>query len=255
MLELSLFSGVGGGIWATKYMLGWRCVGYVERNKFCQSVLRARIDDGSFDRAPIYGEIQSFISDGYAEAYSGMVDILTGSPPCQPFSDAGKRLGAADARNCWPYAWEAVRVIRPRFAFFENVPGLVSSGYFPTILGNLAQVGYDVRWGVFSASSLGAPHYRERLFMVAYANDKGLRKAEPQASAEGADRANAPQRSQDSERVQSSVPLPIWDGPDARVWGVANGLADRRNRFAAIGNGLCAPVVARAWRVLTGGLI
>lgn len=255
MLELSLFSGVGGGIWATKYMLGWRCVGYVERNKFCQSVLEARISDGSFDSAPIFGDIQAFIGEGYARAYSGMVDIVTGSPPCQPFSYAGKRLGAADGRNCWPETWEAVRIIRPRFAFMENVPGLLSSGYFKEILGNFSEIGYDVRWGVFSASGLGAPHQRSRLFLVAYSKYARLEEGISGSWVVGLVGEKKEQRIQDTERNSPSVRVSLWDGPDARVWGMVNGVADRRDRFTAIGNGLCSPVVAQAWRVLSEGII
>lgn len=88
--ELSLFTGGGGGVWAAK-MLGHRVVGYVEWDKNAQQVIQARIQDGSFDDAPIFSDIRTFISDGYADAYCGHVDVVSGGFPCQPFSVAGRQ--------------------------------------------------------------------------------------------------------------------------------------------------------------------
>jgi len=168
MRELSLFSGAGGGLLATKHLLGLETVGYVENNEYCQKVLRARIADGYLDAAPIFGDIRAFIRDGYAEAYSGLVDVVSGGFPCAPFSCAGKRAGEDDARNMWPATIDTIRIIRPRFCFLENVPGLLSSGYFGRILGDLAESGYNARWRVLSAAEVGAPHLRKRLWIVAY---------------------------------------------------------------------------------------
>ena len=84
MWELSLFSGAGGGLLASK-LLEWRTVGYVEFNEYCQRVIAARIADGHLDPAPIFGDIRAFIADGYAASYSGMVDVVSGGFPCQPF--------------------------------------------------------------------------------------------------------------------------------------------------------------------------
>ena len=166
MRELSLFSGAGGGLLGTM-LLGWRPVGYVEWDDYCQRVLRARIDDGYLPDAPIFGDIRAFISDGYAASYTGMVDVITAGFPCQPFSTAGKRAGADDPRNMWPATIDVIRVVRPRYCLLENVPGLLSSGYFGTILGDLVESGYDARWRVLSAAEVGAPHKRDRLWIVA----------------------------------------------------------------------------------------
>ena len=168
MRYLSLFSGVGGGDLAFQHLLGWHCVGYVEWDAYCQKVIAQRIEDGIFDRAPIYGDVHTFISDGYAGAYTNMVDVVYGSPPCQPFSVAGKRAGAADKRNLWPATLECTRTIRPRHFYMENVSGLISSGYFGTILGDLAESGYCVRWKILSAAEVGAPHKRDRLWLSAH---------------------------------------------------------------------------------------
>lgn len=165
MRELSLFSGAGGGLLGT-HLLGWRPVGYVEWDDYCQRVLRARIDDGYLPDAPIFGDIRAFVHDGYAASYTGLVDVVTGGFPCQPFSTAGKRAGADDPRNMWPATIDVIRVVRPRWCLLENVPGLLSSGYFGTVIGDLAASGYDARWRVLSAAELGAPHKRDRLWIL-----------------------------------------------------------------------------------------
>lgn len=166
MNELALFAGAGGGLLGTK-LLGWRAVGYVEVDDYCQRILAARICDGFLDDAPIFGDIRAFISDGYADAYSGLVDVVTGGFPCQPFSVAGKQRGADDARNLWPETIDTIRRVRPRFALLENVPGLLAHPYFGTILGELAESGYHARWDCIPAAALGAPHIRDRLWIVA----------------------------------------------------------------------------------------
>jgi DNA (cytosine-5)-methyltransferase 1 len=170
MRELSLFSGAGGGLLGT-HLLGWRPVGYVEIDDYCQRVIAARIRDGILPAAPIFGDVKAFNCDGYAAAYSGLVDVVTGGFPCQPFSLAGKRQGAADERNGWPATIECLRVVRPEWALLENVPGLLTSGYFGTILGDLAESGFDCRWRILSAAEVGAPHRRDRLWIVAHNDD------------------------------------------------------------------------------------
>ena len=95
------------------------------------------------------------------------VDVITGGYPCQPFSHAGNRKGKNDERHLWPYVRDAIRTIRPRFAVLENVRGHVSLG-FADVLADLATIGFDAEWGTFRASDVGAPHRRERLFIIAY---------------------------------------------------------------------------------------
>lgn len=165
MNELALFAGVGGGLLATKWLLGWRTVCYVEWDEYCIKVLKARIRDGILDDAPIWDDARSF--DG--RPWAGLVDVVTAGFPCQPFSQAGKRRGEDDPRNMWPDTIRIIREVRPRFAFLENVPGLLSSGYYGTILSELAESGYDARWRVLSAAELGAPHKRDRVWIVAHA--------------------------------------------------------------------------------------
>lgn len=94
------------------------------------------------------------------------VDVLTAGYPCQPFSHAGRRKGTEDDRHIWPHIADAVRVLRPGRVVLENVAGHLSLG-FGDVLGDLAALGYDTRWCCVRASDAGAPHRRERVFVVA----------------------------------------------------------------------------------------
>jgi DNA (cytosine-5)-methyltransferase 1 len=93
-------------------------------------------------------------------------DIVTAGYPCQPFSYAGRRKGTSDARHLWPHIAECVRVLRPRWVLLENVPGHLSLGAC-TVVGDLAAMGYDTRWGVVSAAEAGLCHRRDRWWCIA----------------------------------------------------------------------------------------
>lgn len=175
MNYLSLFSGTCGGDLGFQHFLDWSCIGYVEWEDYCQRVINQRIEDGLIDEAPIYGDIQTFISEGYAKSYKGMADVITAGFPCQPFSAAGKRRGADDPRNMWPATLRTIEIVRPRYAFLENVWGLLSSGYFQVILRGLHEIGYNAKWTVLSAANCGARHKRERIWVMAYPNGKRSR--------------------------------------------------------------------------------
>lgn len=94
------------------------------------------------------------------------VDIVTAGYPCQPFSHAGRRLGEDDPRHLWPAIAHALRHLRPRYVVLENVAAHLGLG-FDTVLGDLADQGFDAEWGVLRASDVGAPHQRARLWVVA----------------------------------------------------------------------------------------
>lgn len=180
MNELSLFTGAGGGLLGT-HLLGWRPIGYVEWNDYCQRVIAQRIADGILPAAPIFTDVREFVQSGAATEYRGFADVVTGGFPCQPFSVAGKRAGADDPRNMWPATIATIRAVRPGFAFLENVPGLVTSGYFGTILADLAQSGYDARWRILSAAEVGAPHKRDRLWILAADSSRTQRRPPSQS--------------------------------------------------------------------------
>lgn len=98
------------------------------------------------------------------------VDIITAGYPCQPFSVAGQRKGQEDERHLWPLVLAAIRVLRPRFAVFENVPGHIGLG-LDTVLSDLAEIGWDAQWETIRAAEIGAPHHRERLFILAHPSE------------------------------------------------------------------------------------
>ena len=283
--ELSLFSGAGGGSLGTKYFLGWRTVGYVEWNDYCQRVIKARIADGLLDDAPLWDDVKTF--DG--TPWRGLVDVITAGFPCQPFSVAGKQQAADDLRNGWPDTIRIIREVQPAFCLLENVPGLLaeSHGYFGTILKDLAQSGYDARWRVLSAAEVGAPHKRDRVWVVAVRNghvphpqsmgwgngnathERATNRAGNSLGDGGAVLADAtsPRRRQ-PRRPSKAVLEPgkkqrstgcsgstraQWPAEPA-VGRVAHGVADRVDRIKALGNGQVPQVAATAWRLLTADL-
>lgn len=94
------------------------------------------------------------------------IDILTAGYPCQPFSNAGLRKGANDPRHIWPSIKQIIRILRPSIVLLENVRGHLTLG-FKEVLQDLTEIGYDARWQIVRASDAGAPHRRERLFVLA----------------------------------------------------------------------------------------
>ena len=176
MWELSLFSGAGGGLLASKHLLGWSTVGYVEISEYCQKVIAQRIKDGWLDEAPIFSDIREFNNSGYADSYQGLVDIVSGGFPCQDISCAGKGAGIEGSRSgLWSEMASVIRAVQPSYVFVENSPMLTSRGG-TRVLGDLAEMGFDAKWGIISAADVGAPHLRKRIWIVA--NSKGRKSGE-----------------------------------------------------------------------------
>jgi DNA (cytosine-5)-methyltransferase 1 len=120
------------------------------------------------------------------------VDVIAGGYPCQPFSNAGKRKGKEDPRHLWPYVFDAIRELRPRYALMENVRGHLTLG-FGDVLADLASCGYSAEWQIIPASSVGAPHRRDRLFFVAYPDGERSHRTEIYADETGkSSLSNAP---------------------------------------------------------------
>ena len=163
--HLSLFSGYEGfGLGLRLAGLPIRTVGYLEIDDYCQRVLQVRMADGVLDHAPIIRDITACDFRPMA----GLVDIITAGFPCQPHSVAGLRAGAHDGRNLWPYTLRAISDVGPRFVVLENVPGILANGYGGTVVGQLAEIGYDCRWAIVSAAEVGAPHRRARWWCLAH---------------------------------------------------------------------------------------
>lgn len=166
--ELALFAGAGGGILGG-HLLGWRTVCAVERDAYAAQVLVSRQNDGSLEPFPIWSDVSSF--DG--RPWSGLVDVVSGGFPCQDISVAGKGAGITGKRSgLWSHMARIVGEVRPRFVYVENSPALITRG-LGIVLGDLAALGYDCRWTVLGAADVGAPHQRDRLWILA-ANADGL---------------------------------------------------------------------------------
>lgn len=127
------------------------------------------------------------------------IDILTAGYPCQPFSQAGHRKGTNDERHLWPHVLNAIKYLRPRIAFFENVRGHLTLG-LTEVLEDLASIGWDAQWTTLRASDVGAPHHRERLFILAYPDSE-----RPQAG--GLTRRPAPQITWDNDMLDTLAGL------------------------------------------------
>ena len=167
---LALCAGVGGLELGLHLALGdsYRCAVAVEGEAHAAAILVARMEDGTLDPAPVWNDVATF--DG--RPWRGVVDIVSGGYPCQPFSFAGKRAGTDDPRHLWPHIERILREVKPGLAFFENVPGHLSLG-FDEVCESLSGLGYRIAAGVFSAAEVGAPHRRERLFILAHLDDDG----------------------------------------------------------------------------------
>jgi len=158
MKVLSLFSGGGLGDYGLE-LAGMEIVGQVEIDEYCQKILKLR-----WPNVPKWKDIREFNWQGAG------VDLISGGFPCQPFSVAGKREGAKDERDLWHQMFRVICEVRPKWVLAENVPGLlsISSGRkFGEVLGDLASVGYCVEWDCIPASAVGAPHRRDRVWIVA----------------------------------------------------------------------------------------
>ena len=154
----SLFSGIGGldlGLERAGMQVIWQS----EIDPYACKVLNKH-----WPKVPNHGNIKEINWGDVVRP-----DVICGGYPCQPFSTAGKRQGENDERHLWPWVRDAISALRPRYAILENVRGHLSMGG-TTVIGQLAEIGYDAEWRVVSAASVGANHRRDRIIVVAYPN-------------------------------------------------------------------------------------
>ena len=178
---LDLFAGIGGFSYAGEKLVGgYETVAFCEYDEHAQKVLRKHWPD-----TEIIGDIRELAND--ADRFRGMVDIITGGYPCQPFSTAGKRRGDKDDRHLWPEMLRVIKAVRPRWVIGENVAGHISMG-LDTVLSDLEAAGYASRCYVIPAVAADAPHRRDRCWIVGHAIGSGQR---------GDDRRGARQKSAD----------------------------------------------------------
>lgn len=251
--ELALFAGAGGGILGGT-LLGWRCICAVEYNAYARSVLLARQNDGTFPPFPVWDDVRTF--DG--RPWRGLVDVVSGGFPCQDISVAGKGAGIEGERSgLWSEMARIIREVRPRYAFMENSPMLTSRG-LGRVLGDLAEMGFDAEWGVISANNTGAPHLRERIWIVAHAR-RFLREAgmEQNYRREGCSRRQEAEEWGKNRKQSRMGTAPLngvhpWRPSQPGVRGMAHGVAHSSHRIVALGNGQVPIVAATAWQILSG---
>lgn len=195
----SLFSGIGGIDLGLERTGGFRTAWFAETDPYASAVLKRHWPD-----VPNLGDVRT-IKGG-----APSVDVLAGGFPCQPVSLAGKRLGEFDPRWLWPEFARLVGDLRPRIVLVENVPGLASLG-LREVAEDLSSLGYDAEWDVVSASAVGAPHIRERLFLVAY--PRRARRRQDAGGAHG-------DEGQDAWRAAEEDHVPASDGQGRGARGV-----------------------------------
>lgn len=180
---LDLFSGIGGFSLGLERTGGFETVAFCEIEDFPRKVLAKHWPD-----VPCYRDVRELTAERLA-ADGIAVDVITGGFPCQDVSSAGKRAGIGDGTRSGLYS-EVIRLasdIRPKFIILENVAGLLSGpserrgGWFGRVLGDLAECGYDAEWENIPAAAMGAPHRRERVWVVSYPNSNRLQKNTNQA--------------------------------------------------------------------------
>jgi DNA (cytosine-5)-methyltransferase 1 len=220
MNVLSLFSGIGGLDLGLE-RAGMTVVGQVEIDPWCRKVLAKH-----WPEVPRHDDVRTA-----AEWWGGRPapDLVCGGFPCQPFSKMGKqRAGVADSRWMWPAFADVITALRPNYVFVENVPTLVRDGRaFGWLLGDLHQLGFDAEWSVVSACSLGAPHSRDRLFLVAHASSVRRRRV----------RWLGPSRRG-------------WWPPEPDVGRVAHGIPNRVDRLRGLGNAVVPQVAEHIGRLI-----
>ncbi|HEX5994088.1 MAG TPA: DNA cytosine methyltransferase [Jiangellales bacterium] len=187
MNVLSLFAGIGGLDLGLE-RAGMTVVGQVEIDPFCQRVLAKH-----WPEVPRHDDVRTAVAWWLGRTRPAL-DVVAGGFPCQPVSVAGKRRAQDDERWLWPAAWAVIRDLRPRYAILENVPGLLARG-MGDVLGDLAAIGYDAEWDCVPAAAVGAPHRRDRVFIVAYPDGESVRvRAGEATGAAGGDEGPPPER-------------------------------------------------------------
>ena len=260
--HLSLCSGYEGiGLGLRRVLPDMREIAYVEREGFPVANLVAKMEAGELDAAPVFTDVKTF---PYRK-FRGLVDILSGGFPCQPFSAVGKRKGVEDPRHLFPYIRDGIAECRPRLVFLENVEGIISSktaegeSVLQYVLRELEGLGYTATAGVFSAAEVGAPHQRKRVFILGMAdsNSKGLEGLRERNNSKGWESSTRHLRSGDQVwPARPNAPQYGWEEPrvELRLGRTANGSSRRVDRLRLLGNGVVPAVAAKAFVTLINQL-
>jgi len=231
MRVLDLFSGIGGFSLGLRMAGGFETVQFCEIDPYCQKVLAK-----NFPGVPIHDDIRSF------RPAPGSADLICGGFPCQDISSIGKNAGIDGERSgLWRELHRVISNVRPRYCIVENVAALLSRG-LGRVLGDLAEIRYDAEWHCIPASHIGAPHRRDRVWIVAYPAIQGLERCD--------------------ERPKSRL-LPLYqlsplhakaDFPHqlsaSAIHGSGHGIPHRVDRLRGLGNAVVPQVVAEIGKAI-----
>lgn len=240
--HLDLFSGFGGFALAAKWC-GLKTIAFSEIDAYASKIL-AR----NFPGVPNLGDIRT----ANWALFRARVDLVTGGFPCQPFSVAGKRRGAADDRHLWPAMLRVIGCVRPAWVLAENVPGIIGM-VLDEVCADLESIGFWVQPIVVPACAVDAPHRRERVWIVANSNGSGLEEREEKPARKEFlaierrcetvpdSRCRGGEWERNSERgEQESVG---WE-PEPGVGRMADGVPNRVDRLRGLGNSIVPQVAA-----------
>jgi len=166
MNHLDLFSGIGGFSLGLE-KVGFKTIAFCEREEYCRMLLQKH-----WKGVKIYNDIKKLEAKDIKEP----VDILTGGFPCQPYSVAGKQKGTNDDRYLWPEMFRVIKEVKPTFIIAENVRGLINiqdGMVFETVCSDLESKGFEIQTFIIPAAGVGAPHKRERVWIVGYSKYNG----------------------------------------------------------------------------------
>lgn len=226
---LDLFSGIGGFSLGLE-RAGMTTAAFCEIDPFCRDVLNRH-----WPNTPIYNDIKQLNSRRLDHDHIPPIDLICGGYPCQPFSIAGNQRGEHDPRHLWPEMYRLIREVRPRWVVCENVLGHVELG-LDAVLDDLDDAGYTATPFVVPACAIGAPHRRDRLWIVAHATGLGLQ------------RAMGPKGRQSVEELS---PTPVrWDLPTPFTLGSDDGVPDRMERTRALGNAVVPHIPEQIGRAI-----
>jgi len=231
---LSLFAGIGG-LELGLERAGMTTVGQVEIDPYCRRVLAKH-----WPEVPRHDDVRTAVEWWRSESRPP-VHVVVGGFPCQPTSAAGKRLAQADPRWLWPAMLDVIRGIQPSWVVGENVPGLRTRG-LAIVESDITHAGYRVRSGYVSACAMGAPHPRNRLFILAHAESEG--RCPWRTVNRGAESAASQHTPRGRSRGRD------WWAAEPRVGRVAYGVPCGVDRRRALGNAVVPQVAEHIGRLI-----
>jgi DNA (cytosine-5)-methyltransferase 1 len=179
------YEGIGQGL--RRVLPTLREIAYSEIEDYAIANLVTKIEEGRLHPAPIFTNLKTI---PYRK-FLGKVSVLSGGFPCQPFSAAGLRKATDDPRHLYPFIAEGISQCKPTFVFLENVSGIISAkthdgeSVLHYVCRDLESRGYKVSWGIFSASEVGLPHQRKRVFILGHSTSGGSRRVMGDCSQKG----------------------------------------------------------------------